>query len=44
MPEGPTIVLMKEKNCPLCGKPLARKITGKYKRRSFYCEKDQKLY
>ena len=33
-----------KKNCPLCGKPLARKITGKYKRRSFYCETDQKLY
>ncbi|WP_312761324.1 hypothetical protein [Epilithonimonas sp.] len=40
MPEGPTIVLMKEK----LSKFVARKITGKYKRRSFYCETDQKLF
>lgn len=33
-----------QKNCPKCGKPLTSKITGKSKRRSFYCETDQKLY
>ncbi|WP_027382050.1 DNA-formamidopyrimidine glycosylase family protein [Epilithonimonas caeni] len=33
-----------QKNCPQCGKPLISKITGKSKRRSFYCEADQKLY
>jgi len=33
-----------KKICPICGKPLIKKITGKSKRRSFYCETDQKLY
>ncbi|WP_374443109.1 DNA-formamidopyrimidine glycosylase family protein [Epilithonimonas sp.] len=33
-----------KKNCPVCGQPLTNKITGKYKRRSFYCETDQKLF
>ncbi|PZU83615.1 MAG: endonuclease [Chryseobacterium sp.] len=33
-----------QKNCPKCGKSLTSKITGKSKRRSFYCETDQKLY
>lgn len=31
-------------NCPKCGKKLIRKPTGFGKRRSFYCESDQKLY
>ncbi|OCA74300.1 DNA-formamidopyrimidine glycosylase family protein [Chryseobacterium arthrosphaerae] len=30
--------------CPVCGQKLIKKQTGKGKRRSFYCEKDQKLY
>ena len=30
--------------CPICGEKLIKKYTGKGKRRSFYCEKDQKLY
>ncbi|CAM3108381.1 endonuclease [Chryseobacterium flavum] len=30
--------------CPACGQKLIKKQTGKGKRRSFYCEKDQKLY
>jgi len=30
--------------CPICGLKLIRKQTGLGKRRSFYCEKDQKLY
>lgn len=30
--------------CPQCGSKLIKKQTGKGKRRSFYCEKDQKLY
>ncbi|WP_312765588.1 DNA-formamidopyrimidine glycosylase family protein [Epilithonimonas sp.] len=33
-----------QKNCPFCGKPLTKKITGKSKRASFFCETDQKLY
>jgi len=33
-----------KKNCPVCGQPLTSKITGKYKRRSFYCETNQKLF
>lgn len=33
-----------KKICPKCGKPLIKKITGKSRRRSFYCETDQKLY
>lgn len=33
-----------QKNCPKCGKLLTKKITGKSKRRSFFCETDQKLY
>lgn len=33
-----------KKNCPKCGRPLIKKITGKSKRRSFFCETDQKLY
>lgn len=30
--------------CPKCGEKLIKKYTGLGKRRSFYCEKDQKLY
>ncbi|WP_080780723.1 DNA-formamidopyrimidine glycosylase family protein [Chryseobacterium phocaeense] len=30
--------------CPKCGQKLIKKQTGRGKRRSFYCEKDQKLY
>ncbi len=30
--------------CPKCGQKLIKKQTGVGKRRSFYCEKDQKLY
>jgi len=30
--------------CPICGQKLIKKQTGKGKRRSFYCEKDQTLY
>ncbi|GAB0157419.1 endonuclease [Chryseobacterium sp. Alg-005] len=30
--------------CPKCGQKLIKKYTGLGKRRSFYCEKDQKLY
>lgn len=30
--------------CPCCGQRLTKKITGKTKRRSFYCETDQKIY
>ncbi len=33
-----------KKICPECGEKLIKKQTGKGKRRSFYCEKDQKLY
>ena len=33
-----------QKTCPICGKPLTSKITGKSKRNSFFCETDQKLY
>lgn len=30
--------------CPICGQKLTNKQTGKGKRRSFFCEKDQRLY
>ncbi|WP_228390767.1 DNA-formamidopyrimidine glycosylase family protein [Chryseobacterium contaminans] len=30
--------------CPVCGQKLVKKKTGTGKRRSFYCEKDQKMY
>ncbi len=30
--------------CPKCGQKLIKKYTGLGKRRSFFCEKDQKLY
>ncbi|PQA93983.1 endonuclease [Chryseobacterium shigense] len=33
-----------KKVCPKCGEKLVKKQTGLGKRRSFYCEKDQKLY
>ncbi|MCJ7932346.1 MAG: endonuclease [Chryseobacterium sp.] len=33
-----------KKTCPICGQKLIKKQTGKGKRRSFYCEKDQKRY
>ncbi|MFA7687110.1 MAG: DNA-formamidopyrimidine glycosylase family protein [Moheibacter sp.] len=33
-----------KKTCPKCGQPLVKKHTGNGKRRSFYCENDQKLY
>lgn len=33
-----------QKTCPKCGEKLVKKSTGKTKRTSFFCEKDQKLY
>ncbi len=30
--------------CPICGQKLINKQTGRGKRRSFFCKKDQKLY
>ena len=33
-----------EKNCPQCGEKLTKKHCGITNRRSFFCEKDQKLY
>ncbi|CAD7813038.1 Formamidopyrimidine-DNA glycosylase [Chryseobacterium aquaeductus] len=33
-----------QKNCPICGAEVIKKETGKSKRTSFFCEKDQKLY
>lgn len=30
--------------CPHCGKAIIKRETGKTKRMSFYCEKDQKIY
>ncbi len=30
--------------CPICGQKLTKKQTGVGKRRSFFCERDQKLY
>ncbi len=33
-----------QKTCPKCGEKLMKKSTGKTKRTSFYCPKDQKLY
>ena len=33
-----------QKKCPICGKDIIKKETGKGKRTSFYCETDQKLY
>lgn len=33
-----------QKTCPKCGEKLVKKNTGKTKRTSFFCEKDQKLY
>ncbi|MDQ0594855.1 endonuclease-8 [Chryseobacterium ginsenosidimutans] len=33
-----------KKVCPICGENFIKKQTGKGKRRSFYCIKDQKLY
>jgi endonuclease VIII len=33
-----------KKKCPVCKEPITKKITGKTHRRSFYCERDQKLY
>jgi endonuclease-8 len=33
-----------KKICPICGGNFIKKQTGLGKRRSFYCEKDQKLY
>lgn len=30
--------------CPCCGERLTKKLTGKTKRRSFYCKTDQKIY
>ncbi|MBH1959510.1 MAG: endonuclease [Flavobacteriia bacterium] len=33
-----------KKICPKCGNPLTKRHTGLNKRRSFFCEKDQKLY
>lgn len=32
------------KTCPKCGQPLSKNQLGISNRRSFYCEKDQKLY
>lgn len=36
--------IYQKKKCPVCGKEVIKKNTGKGKRSSFYCEKDQKLY
>lgn len=33
-----------QSTCPICGQKLTKKKTGTGKRRSFYCEHDQKLY
>ncbi|MCD1117804.1 Fpg/Nei family DNA glycosylase [Chryseobacterium turcicum] len=33
-----------QKNCPKCGAEVVKKDTGKSKRTSFFCEKDQKMY
>ena len=33
-----------QKKCPKCGNAIIDKITGLSKRKSFYCETDQKLY
>lgn len=33
-----------KKTCPKCGNPLTKSHTGLSNRRSFFCEKDQKLY
>lgn len=33
-----------KKICPKCGEPLTKNHLGITNRRSFYCEKDQKLY
>ena len=33
-----------KKTCPKCGNPIIKKHTGLTNRRSFFCEKDQKLY
>lgn len=33
-----------QKKCPLCGESIIKKTTGKDKRTSFFCQKDQKLY
>lgn len=33
-----------KKTCPKCGQPLSKNHLGISNRRSFYCEKDQKLY
>ncbi|KQK25436.1 endonuclease [Chryseobacterium aquaticum] len=33
-----------QKNCPICGKEIIKKDTGKSKRTSFFCKNDQKLY
>lgn len=33
-----------KKKCPKCGEDVIRKDTGKGKRSSFFCQKDQKLY
>ncbi len=33
-----------QKICPKCGEKLVKKSTGKTRRTSFFCEKDQKLY
>lgn len=33
-----------KKTCPKCGEPLVKKHTGLTNRRSFFCEKEQKLY
>ncbi len=33
-----------QKNCPICGKQVIKRDTGKSRRTSFFCENDQKLY
>jgi endonuclease-8 len=33
-----------QKNCPICEEALTKKMTGKSKRTSFYCETHQKLF
>ncbi|MFN8310490.1 MAG: endonuclease [Chitinophagales bacterium] len=32
----------KQKNCSVCGKPITVKVTGKSKRKSYFCHHDQK--
>lgn len=33
-----------KKKCPICGGPIKKEYLGKTKRRTFFCEKDQRRY